>query len=148
MSETNTDSLVPASSSSFSGRCLSRVRSVVSAARYRVRSRNRRIGLGGTKLARTSPCSTSCVIHAESVRSVSRPGTLRMRAAFSSCTSTCPPGRAQARPWLGDPDGLEGAVDVAAEDRADVFVGIAVLDQPAADVGEVLGGVLQAVDVG
>src|SRR5262249_33096439 len=50
--------------------------------------------------------------------------------------------------FLADPDGLEGAVDVAAEDGADVSVAVTVLDQPAADVAEVLGGVLQAVHVG
>src|SRR5215204_4636807 len=81
-SETNTDNLIPASSSSFSMRCFSRVRSAVSAARYRVRSRKRRIGRGGTKLARTSPCSTNRAIHGESDTSLLRPGTLCMCAAF------------------------------------------------------------------
>jgi hypothetical protein len=88
MSKTNTDSLIPASSSSFSSRRFSPGPLGGSAARYRVRSRNRRMGLSGTKLARTSPCSVSCAIHAESLTSVLRPGTLRMCAAFGNCAST------------------------------------------------------------
>ncbi len=52
MSEATTDSLIWASSSSFSTRFFSALASVTSAARYRVRSRSRRIGLGGTRLGR------------------------------------------------------------------------------------------------
>ena len=48
MSEATEDSLIPASSSSFSSRWTSRARSRVIAVRVRVRSRSCRIGSGGT----------------------------------------------------------------------------------------------------
>ena len=69
------DSLIPASSSSFSSRCTSRVRSSMTVLRYRVNSRSSRIGGGGTNDGRTNPCSTNCAIHSESLTSVLRPGT-------------------------------------------------------------------------
>ncbi len=47
------DSLMPASSSSFSNRCTSRVLSRVMCVRARVRCRSCRIGSGGTNEART-----------------------------------------------------------------------------------------------
>jgi hypothetical protein len=77
-------SLIPASSRTLCSRCASRVRSWTSALRYRVRSRSSRIGLGGTKLGRTRPCSTSWQIHTESATSVFRPGTFLRCWAFSS----------------------------------------------------------------
>ena len=57
MSVATEDSLIPASSSSFSSRCASRLRSRVMTVRVRVRSRNSRIGGGGTNEARTNPCA-------------------------------------------------------------------------------------------
>ena len=53
MSETTADSLIWASSSSFSTRFFSAVRVLTRSSRYRVRSRSRRIGTGGTKLGRS-----------------------------------------------------------------------------------------------
>ena len=53
MSEATTDSLMQASSSNFSTRFFSAVRSPTRSIRYRVRSCNWRIGRGGTKLARS-----------------------------------------------------------------------------------------------
>lgn len=55
MSEATTDSLICASSSSFSARCFSAVRAPTRSIRYRVRSRSRRICGGGTKLAQHLP---------------------------------------------------------------------------------------------
>src|SRR6185312_7481382 len=52
MSLATTLSLIWASSSSFSTRCFSAVRTPTRSARYRVTSRNRRISGGGTKLGR------------------------------------------------------------------------------------------------
>ena len=49
------DSLIPESSSSFSSRWISLVRSRVITVRARVRSRKARIGSGGTNEARTRP---------------------------------------------------------------------------------------------
>lgn len=49
-----TESLIPASSSSFSTRFFSAVGVPTRSIRYRVRSRGRRIGAGGTKLGRSS----------------------------------------------------------------------------------------------
>ena len=77
MSVATADSLIPASSSSFSSRCTSRVRSRVMVVRARVRSRSTRIGCGGTNDARTSPWAPRSASHAASETSVLRPGTLR-----------------------------------------------------------------------
>jgi hypothetical protein len=52
MSDATTDSVIWASSRSFSTRCFSAVRVSTRSRRYRVRSRSRRIGGGGTKLGR------------------------------------------------------------------------------------------------
>jgi hypothetical protein len=46
-----------------------------------------------------------------------------------------------------DPDGLQRPVDVASDDGAYRLVVVAVPDEPAADVGEVLGGILHPIDV-
>jgi hypothetical protein len=51
-------------------RCFSRVRSRISVRRYRVRSRHRRIGGGGTKLGRHVPRSTTLASHTASSLSV------------------------------------------------------------------------------
>ncbi len=51
--------LIPAACSTFSRRWIARVRSSICALRRRVRSRSLRISGGGTKLGRTSLCSTS-----------------------------------------------------------------------------------------
>jgi len=74
MSEATADSLIPASSSSFSIRCASRARSRVIAVRTRVRSRNCRIGSGGTNGARTRPWAPSWASQVASATSVLRPG--------------------------------------------------------------------------
>src|SRR3954454_7830318 len=50
---TTTDSLISASSSSFSTRCFSAVRTASKSTRYRVRSRSSRIAGGGTKRGRS-----------------------------------------------------------------------------------------------
>ena len=83
-SEATDDSLMPASWSILSRRWASRVRSSIWALRYRVRLRSSRIGRGGTKLGRTSPCSVIWQIHSASFTSVLRPGTLRRCRALSS----------------------------------------------------------------
>src|SRR6266498_3934911 len=70
------ESLIPASWSTFSSRWIARVRSSTWATQSRVRSRSRRISGGGTKLGRTSPCSSSWQHQAESITSLLRPGTL------------------------------------------------------------------------
>jgi hypothetical protein len=72
---TTQSSFTPASSRTFCSRWISLVLSSVSAVRYRVRSRSRRMPGGGTKLGLTSPCATSSAIYSESVTSVLRPGT-------------------------------------------------------------------------
>ena len=59
MSLATLDSLIPASSSSFSNRWISRPRSRVIIVRARVRSRSSRIGAGGTNDPRTRPCAPS-----------------------------------------------------------------------------------------
>jgi hypothetical protein len=76
MSDSTVDSLIWASSRSFSPRCLWRVRSWVRTARVRVRSRSSRTGFGGTNEARSMPRSASLASHTESSLSVlGRPGT-------------------------------------------------------------------------
>ena len=78
-------SLICESSKTFSSRCLLRVRSWVNARRYRVRSRSRRIGLGGTKLARAMPRSATLASQIASSRSVfGRPGRYLTCLASSS----------------------------------------------------------------
>ena len=75
MSEATTDSLIWASSSSFSTRCFSAVRTATRSDRYRVRSRSTRIGGGGTKLGRSICRSATLHNHTASSRSVfGRPG--------------------------------------------------------------------------
>src|SRR5262249_60524159 len=49
-----------------------------------------RIGGGGMKLARNSPCSKSCAIHSQSRTSVFRPGTALMWWAFTRMTAHWP----------------------------------------------------------
>ena len=53
MSEATTESLMQASSSSFSTRFFSALRTLTKSTRYRVRSRNRRMSAGGTELGRS-----------------------------------------------------------------------------------------------
>ena len=65
----------PLSSSTLYSRFTSRVRSSICFLRYRVRSRRSRIGIGGTKLLRSSPYSSNCANHALSWTSDFRPGT-------------------------------------------------------------------------
>ncbi len=88
MSEATTDSLIWASSSSFSTRFFSAVRSETSAARYRVRSRSRRIGGGGTNEGRIICRSATLHNHTASSRSVlGRPGRCLTSLALTSHTS-------------------------------------------------------------
>src|SRR5262249_34861988 len=65
----------------------SRWRSLISVLRYRVRSRSSRIGFGGTKLLRNSPCSSSWHNHCASEASVLRPGTFLTCAALHKTSS-------------------------------------------------------------
>ena len=82
---TTTDTLIIASSSSFSTRCFSAVRAVIRSTRYRVRSRNSRIGAGGTKLARSICRSATLHNQTASSRSVfGRPGRCFTSLAFTS----------------------------------------------------------------
>ena len=87
VAEVTLDSLIPAACMFFSNRWITRLRSVDQRLAIRVRFRNRRISGGGTKLGRNNPCSINCAIHVASATSVLRPGTLRMRAAFTSIYS-------------------------------------------------------------
>jgi len=95
MSVATEDSLMPASSSSFSNRCTSRERSRVIAVRVRVRSRSSRIGWGGTNEARTSPWAPSWASQDASATSVLRPGRFLASRALTSITST--PSRSSSR---------------------------------------------------
>ena len=91
MSEATTDSLMQASSSSFSTRFFSAVRVPTRSIRYRVRSRNRRIGRGGTKLGRS--IWRSATLHNQTASSTSvfgRPGRCLTSRALTSHGS---------RPW-------------------------------------------------
>ena len=69
MSDTTEDSLIWASSRSFSTRFFSAVRTTTRLARYRVRSRSSRIGGGGTKLGRSICRSATLASHTASSRS-------------------------------------------------------------------------------
>ena len=83
--EATTDSLIWASSSSFSTRCFSAVRAATRSTRYRVRSRSRRIGGGGTKLGRSICRSATLHNHTASSRSVfGRPGRCLTSLALTS----------------------------------------------------------------
>jgi hypothetical protein len=90
MSETTESSLIPASSSSFWIRWVSRERSSISFVRYRVRSRSSACTGGGTKLGRNSPHSHSCANHSESATSVLRPGMFFTACALTSSNSHPP----------------------------------------------------------
>ena len=70
MSVITLDSLTWASSSSFSTRCFSPVRTRVRCRRYRVWVRSRRISSGGTKLDASDPRSVILASHTESSLSV------------------------------------------------------------------------------
>jgi len=91
MSLATTESLMQASSSSFSTRFFSALREPTRSVRYRVRSRSRRIGRGGAKLG----------------RSICRSATLHNHSAFSTSIlgrpSRCLTSRALtlqgSRPW-------------------------------------------------
>jgi hypothetical protein len=88
MSEATTDSLIWASSSSFSTRCFSAVRASTRSRRYRVRSRRRRIGGGGTKLGRIICRSATLHNHTASSLSVfGRPGRCLTSLALTSHVS-------------------------------------------------------------
>ncbi|CAN5587932.1 hypothetical protein BH24ACT11_BH24ACT11_05680 [soil metagenome] len=95
MSVATEDSLMPASSSSFSSRCTSRERSRVIAVRVRVRSRSSRTGWGGTNEARTNPCALSWASQVASETSVLRPGRFFASRALASITSVS--GRSSSR---------------------------------------------------
>src|SRR5260370_41458695 len=69
-------------------------------------------------------------------------GGRRVREAFASSPSATGPTASSAQP-----DRLQRSVHVAADDGADRIVVEAIADQPAADVDEVLGRILQPVDV-
>ncbi len=86
MSVATDDSLIPASSSSFSNRCSSRLRSRVITVLARVRLRISRIGFGGTNEARTRPCAPRSASQAASETSVLRPGTFLASWALTSIT--------------------------------------------------------------
>ena len=81
---------MPASSSSFSSRWISRVRSRITAVLVRVKSRNCRIGSGGTNEPRTRPWAPSCASEAASDTSLFRPGRFFTCRAFTSMTSNGP----------------------------------------------------------
>ena len=78
-----------ASSSSFSNRCASRVRSATNTVRDRVRSRSWRMSSGGTNDALTSPCAARSANHSASDTSLLRPGMARTSDAFTNITSSC-----------------------------------------------------------
>ena len=80
-------SLIPVSSSALCSRLASRARSWIWVLRYRVRFLSVRIGLGGTKLARSSPASASWHSHAASDMSVLRPGTCLTWRALTNSSS-------------------------------------------------------------
>jgi hypothetical protein len=75
MSVATQSSLMPVSSSALCSRLASRWRSAICVLRYRVRFLSVRIGLGGTKLALSSPASSRWHSHCASDTSVLRPGT-------------------------------------------------------------------------
>ena len=79
--------LIRASSSSFSIRCLTRVRSSTRSKRARARSRTRRIGSAGTSDGDSIDRSASFASHTASILSVfGRPGTFFTCAALTSHT--------------------------------------------------------------
>ena len=78
--------LIPASSSTLASRCPSLERCSMSFLRYLVRWRSAATCASGMKLGRSSPYSCSSAIHWQSLRSVLRPGTLRMCAALHTHT--------------------------------------------------------------
>ena len=85
MSEATTDSLMQASSSSFSTRFFSAVRTPTRSTRYRVRSRSRRMSAGGTKLGRSICRSATLHSHTASSTSVfGRPGRCLTSLALTS----------------------------------------------------------------
>jgi hypothetical protein len=85
MSLATTDSLIWASSSSFSTRCFSAVRAPTRSIRYRVTSRNRRISGAGTKLRRIICRSATLHNHTASSLSVlGRPGRCLTSLAFTN----------------------------------------------------------------
>ena len=84
MFDATQSSLMPVSSRILCSRLASRWRSAICVLRYLVRFRSARIGLGGTKLARSSPASSSCANHAASDTSVLRPGTCLTWRALTS----------------------------------------------------------------
>ena len=95
MSEATEDSLIPASSSSFSRRWTSRPRSRVIAVRARVRSRSSPIGAGGTNEPRTRPWAPSWAYQVASATSVLGPGRFFTCRALTSIT--CTPSRSSRR---------------------------------------------------
>jgi hypothetical protein len=67
-----------------------RTTSRASCLRVRERSRTSWIGIGGTKLPRTSPCASRSESHIASLTSDFRPGTLRTCCAFARTNSNAP----------------------------------------------------------
>jgi hypothetical protein len=82
--------LMLAVSSTFSRRLRSADRLSTSLRRYRVKSRSSRMGLGGTKLARSRPWQTKSAIHSASFTSVLRPGTFFTYYALATMISKAP----------------------------------------------------------
>ncbi len=76
--------LTLAVSSTFWTRLASRARASINCRRSRVSSRSSRTGGGGTKLPRSSPCSSNCESHWQSLTSVLRPGTALTGWALTS----------------------------------------------------------------
>jgi hypothetical protein len=85
MSLITLDSLIWVSSSSFSARCFSRVRSWIKVRRYRHRSRSSRCHGGGTNDGRSIPRSASLHNQTASSRSVfGLPGTFLTSRALTT----------------------------------------------------------------
>ena len=80
-------SLIPVSSRIVCSLAVSRERSLICVLRYRVRLRSVRIGLGGTRLPRNRPASSSWQSHCASLMSVLRPGTCLTCLALTSINS-------------------------------------------------------------
>ena len=94
MSPATTDSLIWASSSSFSTRAFSADLASTRSTRYRVRSRRIRIGGGGTKLGRSIWRSATLHNQTASNRSVlGRPGRCLTSPALTSHVSKEPSSR-------------------------------------------------------
>ena len=87
-SDTTEVILTMASSSSFSSRCRTRVRSWTRFVRARVKSRTARIAAGGTKLGRSIPHWVSRASHIASRSVFGRPFRFLACDADTSCTAS------------------------------------------------------------